>query len=227
VEEDEATHNRSGARVPKQQRSRETQEGILMAALAVFAERGYDGATMRRIAERSRVGQPLVAYHFTTKEALWLATVEWALGRFLVRIGPLIEALEGLDPATKLSLIFQQFTRYSAGTPELFQVLLDANKRGGPGLARVAEDQLRPTFERLRQLIASGQKAGTVPAGDTALIYYALVAIGSTLFSLNREFELLTGRDPRDPKVVEAQAQLLVRLFFPSLDSSHQKPQEG
>jgi len=217
VEEDRATRSSSGVRVPKQQRSRETQASILEAALVVFADRGYNGASMRRIAERAGVGQPVVVYHFRTKEALWVATVEWALGGFLVHIEPLIEALEGLDPATTLSLIFQQFTRYSAGTPELFQVLLDANRHGGPGLAKVTEDQLRPIFERLRKLIVSGQKAGTVAAGDPALIYYALVAIGSTLFSLNQEFKLLTGRDPREPEVVEAQAGLLAQIFFRSV----------
>jgi len=223
----ERNGSKRGGRIPKQQRSWETQERILTAALAVFAERGFDASSVTLVAERAGVGQPLVVYHFHSKEDLWVATVEWVLGRFLERLRPGIEALEGLDPATRLSLIFQDFTRYSAQTPELFQVLLDANKRGGPGLARVAEDQLRPTYERLREFIEAAQEAGAVPAGDPALIYYALVVIGSTLFSLNREFELLTGRDPRDPDVVEAQASLLVRLFFPGLDSSHQKLPEG
>jgi AcrR family transcriptional regulator len=179
---------------------------------------------MRLVAERAGVGHAVVVYHFPTKEDLWVATVERVLGRFLARIEPLIEALEGLDSATTLSLIFQQFTRYSAETPELFQILLDANRRGGPGLAKVSEDQLEPIFVRLCQLIASGQKAGTVVAGDPALIYYALVAIGSTLFSLNREFKLLTGRDPLEPEVVEAQARLLAQLFFRPVRGAETQP---
>ncbi len=209
---------RSGARVPKQERSRETQESILDAAFTVFAERGFGGTSMSLIAERAGVGQPLVVYHFPSKEDLWVAAVESVLGRFLEHLRPSFDALQGLDPAIRLRLMFQDFTRYSAETPELFQVLLDANKRGGPGLARVAEDQLRPTFERIRELIEPAQKAGAVPAGDPALIYYALVVTGSALFSLNREFKLLTGRDPRDPDIVEAQASLLARLFFPGVE---------
>ena len=209
--------NRSGARVPKQERSRETQESILDAAFTVFAERGFGGTSMSLIAERAGVGQPLVVYHFPSKEDLWVAAVESVLGKLLKRLSPSFDALQGLDPAIRLRLMFQDFTRYSAETPELFQVLLDANRRGGPGLARVAEDQLRPAFERIRELIEAAQKAGAVPAGDPALIYYALVVVGSALFSLNREFELLTGRDPRDPDIVEAQASLLARLFFPGV----------
>jgi AcrR family transcriptional regulator len=208
----------SGARVPKQQRSRETQESILDAALTVFAERGFDGTSMSILAERAGVGQPLLVYHFPSKEDLWVASVESALGKFVERLRPSFEALLGLDPAIRLRLMFQDFTRYSAGNPELFQVLLDANRRGGPDLARVVEDQLRPAFERIRELIEAAQKAGDVPAGDPALIYYSLVVIGSALFSLNREFELLTGRDPLDPDIVEAQASLLARLFFPGVE---------
>jgi AcrR family transcriptional regulator len=48
VKESDTNPSPSGARVPKQQRALETQEKILVAALAVFAERGYDGATMGR-----------------------------------------------------------------------------------------------------------------------------------------------------------------------------------
>jgi TetR/AcrR family transcriptional regulator len=207
----------SGARVPKQQRSRETQQSILDTALTVFSERGVEGTSMSLIAERAGVGQPLLVYHFPSKEDLWVATVKSALGRFLEHMRPNFEALQGLDPAIRLRLIFQDFTRFSAATPELLKVLIDANRRGGPSLAKVVEDQLRPTYERMLGLIEAAQAAGAVPTGDPALIYYAMVAVGCTLFSLNREFELLTSRDPREPEIVEAQATILARLFFPGV----------
>ena len=211
------TPNRSGARVPKQQRSSETQHKIINAALAVFAERGYEGASMRLVAERAGVVHPVVVYHFPTKEDLWVSTVQEGLARFMDRLLPNLEALEGLDPAIRLSLIFQDFTRFMAENPVLLPIMIDANRRGGPRLAHIVEHKLRPTYERLRELVVGAQGAGVMPAGDPALVYYALVAVAGTLFSLNREFEMLTGRDPLDPEVVEAQANLLVQLFFPGL----------
>ena len=211
------TPNRSGARVPKQQRSVETQHKIINAALVVFAERGYEGASMRLVAERAGVVHPVVVYHFPTKEDLWVSAVQEGLARFMDRLLPNLEALEGLDPAIRLSLIFRDFTRFSAQNPELLPIMIDANRRGGPKLARVVEDKLRPTYERLRELVVGAQRAGVMPAGDPALVYYALIAVASTLFSLTTEFKALTGRDPLDPEVVEAQANLLVRLFFPGL----------
>ena len=53
-----------------------TRERILDAALDVFAERSFDGASTREIALRSGVTQPLLNYHFSTKVELWRAAVD-------------------------------------------------------------------------------------------------------------------------------------------------------
>ena len=205
-------------RVAKQQRSRETQEKILSAAFKAFAESGYDGASVNKIAERAEVPQPLVVYHFPSKDALWVASVEEALDQFMKRLLPELEAKSNLDPATRLSLIFREFVRYSATGPALLEIMIDANKRHGTNLTKVVENRLRPVYERLRVLIEAAQETGAIPAGDPGLIYYSLVAVASTPFSLNREFGQLTGRDLLAPEMVEAQADLLVRLFFPGLE---------
>ena len=205
-------------RVAKQQRSRETQEKILSAAFKAFAESGYDGASVNKIAESAEVPQPLVVYHFPSKDALWVASVEEALDQFMKRLLPELEAKSNLDPATRLSLIFREFVRYSATVPALLEIMIDANKRHGTNLTKVVENRLRPVYERLRVLIEAAQETGAIPAGDPGLIYYSLVAVASTPFSLNREFGQLTGRDLLAPEMVEAQADLLVRLFFPGLE---------
>ena len=205
-------------RVAKQQRSRETQEKILSAAFKAFAESGYDGASVNKIAERAEVPQPLVVYHFPSKDALWVASVEGVLDQFMKRLLPELEAKNNLDPATRLSLIFREFVRYSATVPALLEIMIDANKRHGTSLTKVVENRLRPVYERLHKLIEAAQETGSIPAGDPGLIYYSLIAVAATPFSLNHEFRQLTGRDLLTPDMVEAQADLLVRLFFPRLE---------
>ena len=205
-------------RVAKQQRSRETQEKILSAAFKAFAKSGYDGASVNKIAERAGVPQPLVVYHFPSKDALWVASVEGVLDQFMKRLLPELEAKNNLDPATRLSLIFREFVRYSATVPALLEIMIDANKRHGTNLTKVVENRLRPVYERLHKLIEAAQETGSIPAGDPGLIYYSLIAVAATPFSLNREFRQLTGRDLLTPEMVEAQADLLVRLFFPGLE---------
>jgi AcrR family transcriptional regulator len=54
---------------------------ILDAAMLVFAERGYDGGSMRRIADEVGVSEPALYRHFPGKEALFLAMMRAAAGR--------------------------------------------------------------------------------------------------------------------------------------------------
>ena len=66
-----------------------------------------------------------------------------------------------------------------------------------------------------------------MPPGDPMLLYYSLVGVAATVFSLRREVELLTGRDPREPETVEAQANLLAQLFFPAPRVGRQREKEN
>ena len=53
-----------------------TRDRILAAAADLFAERSFDGATTREIAARAGVTQPLLNYHFRSKDELWRAAVD-------------------------------------------------------------------------------------------------------------------------------------------------------
>lgn len=53
----------------------DTRAELLVAARAVFAERGYDGATVRAIAERAGVDPAMVNHWFGGKEPLFVAAL--------------------------------------------------------------------------------------------------------------------------------------------------------
>lgn len=56
-----------------------TREAILTAAREAFAERGYDGASIRSIATSAGVDPALVHHYFGTKEELFAATVNFPM----------------------------------------------------------------------------------------------------------------------------------------------------
>jgi len=60
-----------GRRSGRSAGERSTRDGILDAALASFAEHGYDRATIRDIAARAAVDPALVLHYFGSKEALF------------------------------------------------------------------------------------------------------------------------------------------------------------
>jgi AcrR family transcriptional regulator len=63
--------------------SEERRRQILVAALAVFGARGYEGATTDEVARAAGVSQPYVVRLFGSKENLFLAAIEAALARML------------------------------------------------------------------------------------------------------------------------------------------------
>ncbi len=65
----------------QQQRALATRAAILNAAIAEFAERGFEGASIRRIADRTGLQHPLITYHYRSKDILWRAAAEHAFTR--------------------------------------------------------------------------------------------------------------------------------------------------
>jgi AcrR family transcriptional regulator len=62
--------------------ARETaRERILRVAARLYAVRGYEGTSMREIAEAAEVTKPLVYYHFGSKEQLFSSLLREALDR--------------------------------------------------------------------------------------------------------------------------------------------------
>jgi AcrR family transcriptional regulator len=56
--------------------NQDTREAILAAARQAFAERGYDGASIRAIASGAGVDPALIHHYFGSKDKLFLASVQ-------------------------------------------------------------------------------------------------------------------------------------------------------
>lgn len=63
------------------QRRTDTREQIQSVALELFAEQGYDGTSLREIAERLNVTKAALYYHFRTKEEILASVIEDFLGQ--------------------------------------------------------------------------------------------------------------------------------------------------
>src|SRR6195256_1761570 len=71
----------------EQQRSIETRAAILNAAIAEFAERGFEGASIRAIADRLDLQHPLITYHYRRKDILWRGGAEESFAPIKARWG--------------------------------------------------------------------------------------------------------------------------------------------
>jgi AcrR family transcriptional regulator len=63
--------------------SEHTRNAILKAAVALFAERGYDGTSIRAIVSKARVNQGAINYHFKGKDGLYFEVLKVAFEGYL------------------------------------------------------------------------------------------------------------------------------------------------
>jgi TetR/AcrR family transcriptional regulator len=191
-----------------------TRERILDAALDVFAERAFDGASTREIALRSGVTQPLLNYHFSTKVELWRAAVDRLFALLTSTLSTRIEGLRGVDEVTATRLIMREFVYFSARHPELHRIITGECKTDTPRMDWMVERHIRPLYEDTVARFAHLTEQGHIPSIPPAHLYYILTGAGPTMFVLGPECRRLTGLDPTSEEVVEAHADAVITLLF-------------
>lgn len=73
-----------------------TEELILVAAQAVFLEKGLAGARMQEIADRAGINKALLHYYFRSKEKLAVLIINRAVGELLPRLMAILETDQDL-----------------------------------------------------------------------------------------------------------------------------------
>ena len=191
-----------------------TRERILDAALEVFAERSFDGASTRGIAHRAEVTQPLLTYHFTTKVELWRAAVDRLFALLAATLDDRLRGLRGVDEVTVVRLVLREFIFFSARHPELHRIITAECRSETPRMDWLVERHVRPLYERLVTGFERLAAEGHLPAIPVAHLYYIVTGAGATMFVLGPECKRLTGLDPSSEEVIEAHADAVTTLLL-------------
>ena len=191
-----------------------TRERILSAALDLFAELSFDGATTREIAARAEVTQPLVNYHFSNKEELWCAAVDKVFADLNEALTTRATGLRGVDELTTAKLLIREFVYFCAAHPQLHRIITQESKTDGPRMDWLVERHVRPRYEQTTAMLEGLVQAGHLPDFPAAHYYYIITGAAPTMFVLAPECRRLSGLDPQSPEVIEAHADAVISLLF-------------
>jgi AcrR family transcriptional regulator len=191
-----------------------TRQRILDAALDLFADLSYEGATTREIAARAGVSQPSLNYHFQSKEVLWRAAVDGLFARLNAALLGRIDGLRGVDPVTTAKLVVRDFIAFSAANPQLHRIITQESKTDGERIDWLVDRHVRPLYELTTAMFERLVELGAVADIPAPHLYYLLTGAGPTIFVHAPECRRLAGFDPLGPEAVETHADAVITLLF-------------
>ena len=145
------------AREPKRERGKQRVAALLDAAAAVFAEKGYEAATMTEIAERAGAAIGSLYQFFPSKEAL----AEALFDRFAERWAASFARVEELAPGRSARELADLFIdhKLKQGTDRDAAIALST------AVAGIVERR-KPLGDKLRERIASILRIGNPTLGQ-------------------------------------------------------------
>jgi AcrR family transcriptional regulator len=173
-----------------------TVEALLAAALALFAEHGYEGASVRAITARAGANLGAITYHFGSKQALYERVLERCYG-------PLVERVEAVVRGAGTALeraesVVRTYFDYMSARPEL-PCLFMRELAAGHEVPRPVSAAIRRLHGTLAGLVVEGQREGTMRAGVAPIMAIGIVSQPLHFGALGGTLREATGIDPADP----------------------------
>lgn len=147
----------------------ERRAQLMVVGREVFAETGFESASLEVIAHRAGVTKPIIYEHFGGKEGLHAAIVEQEMDALVNRVS--VAMSEG-TPRERFEAAVVEFMTYAADEPAGFAVLTrETSTPARPGLTRVIDqltDRVGAIFSR--ELARAGYDRKLAPIYATALL---------------------------------------------------------
>ncbi len=195
---------------PKQKRKRLRKEEILAEATRLFAERGYEGASMGDLAARVGLRKASLFHHFPSKDVLY-ATVLTELMESVKRATINAAMAEG-SFGDRLDALTDALTATLSAQPHAARLLVREAMDAGPvmreGLGRTINDVLSAALEFAKQ----GKRAGTFdPDVDPVHVIVSIIGIHFMPFAIADIVDRFTGSSPFHASFVE-ERRIAVRM---------------
>ena len=169
------------------QETRDTKERILDAAERLFAQQGFDAASLRGITSEADVNLAAVHYHFGSKEALIAAVFSRRTRPINRERLELLDALEAGDADPTVEQIVEAFVRpplrfFQEHEGEaVLRVLGHAMNQPDEAVRALFIDQFRVVFERFATALV--QVLPNVP--PTEMIWRCLFMVGAMAYTMS------------------------------------------
>ena len=157
----------------------DTSAALLRAATDLFADHGFDGASVRAITARAGVNLGAVTYHFGSKSELYHQVLEQATGPLRQALA---QAADRVSPGgfpvgapERIEAVIRAFFEHLFHHPELRRIMLQQVSLAGD-LDPAAIKTGRFNHRLIADLIQQGQEEGAIRDGDPRMLAFSVAA---------------------------------------------------
>jgi len=165
---------------------------IIEIAEQLFADRGFDGTSVRDIAHEAGVNIAMISYYFGSKEKLMEALLEWRVGEIKIRVESLIKD-DRYTPLEKVNMLIDEHIERAMQKQSFHKIMVSVQVTNkNPSILKAANQVKIRNAKVIAELIKDGQKKGVFKKNiDLILMLNTLVGtVNQNMMSLDyyREF---------------------------------------
>lgn len=192
--------------IPAAALSPNTREKLIQAAKTLFAERGYDGTSVKEISKAARVNISLISYHFKGKEGLYCACLQAFGEARLERAQRILTAPTSLEEfRIRLHLFVEEILVAHLDNPEASRIVMRECDLQMPIAREIFQGTFFRVYETLVEFFNFGKNQGWI-RNELDIQAVMSIFLGGVIHSVQKDWasELFYGRTLKDQKYREA-----------------------
>lgn len=133
---------------------------IIETSERLFSLKGFDGTSVRDIAEEAGINVAMISYYFGSKEKLMEAIFEAKIGRVQMRVEELLKD-DSMSPIQKVNTLIEEHIERVMKSQQFYRIMIcEQVSNNNPAImGKVKQLKLR-NAELISELIKEGQKKG-------------------------------------------------------------------
>jgi AcrR family transcriptional regulator len=175
-----------------------TADALVGAAREIFAQYGYEGASVRAITGAAGANLGAITYHFGSKRELYDRVVGSVVEPLAERVERVVAGEGGV--VERAGAIVEEYFAYLAGNPDLPQLMMQELALSGAPPAAVAEPMKR-IHGALTRMIGEGQATGEIAPGPAMVMSVFMLSVPVHLGIVRRALLAHLGVDLSDPTI--------------------------
>lgn len=164
------------------------QVQIMTTAENLFAKKGFDGTSVRDIAEAAGVNIAMISYYFGSKDKLMQALFETRTANVRMRVESLLKD-DRLEPLEKVNVLIDDYVERAFRNQQFYKIMICEQVMEKQSLVTdlLKELKLR-NAETINLLIENGVQKGVFRRGvDVVLMMQTMIGTLTNAF-INKEF---------------------------------------